>query len=379
MIRIVCINCGQKLSAEDAAAGRRAKCPKCGAVLSIPSGAPFEPIEANSESAAPGTFGHPSGRDNVPSRSSHSNTTRCPYCSEEIPGGVAACPLCHKSLPPGVDCPKPSEHGRQYPFMAWRPPLGLRRVAKRVFNIAVTLTIVVVFGYVLYSLGDAIGIVGDLWGIGDGSQTRADREQDIASNIRRWINDECGFTKELFITCTSVDLKAQKRGSYVATATFSNGGSVKVDVTRTKDGHQMTIAADEIRRLYLMPPVKLTAEDIAQFAVTNKFASVGGARRPASDSPYEQWRRVDSGHPVTVGQWIKKTASHATVRVMIENPTVQIKAFLPSGNTCTWNCTISPLSQTCVVDSAIVSDGSLFDADEAFSFMMTVYYGDTMK
>tara|TARA_B100000029_G_scaffold504818_1_gene584347 strand:- start:1112 stop:1657 length:546 start_codon:yes stop_codon:yes gene_type:complete len=96
-IEVSCSACGKVLRAKDSAAGKKAKCPDCGAVISIPE-AVFDAVDADE-------FG--SGFDDeldfaaveqyspaASSGGSGSKRRPCPACGEMIVSGAAKCRFC---------------------------------------------------------------------------------------------------------------------------------------------------------------------------------------------------------------------------------------------------------------------------------------------
>lgn len=90
-IEVTCTSCGKTLNAKDSAAGRQAKCPDCGSLISIP-----EPIyDAVVDPAAEDDFARieepqPPGDDRPRSP--------CPLCGEMIVSGAAKCRFCGEYL-----------------------------------------------------------------------------------------------------------------------------------------------------------------------------------------------------------------------------------------------------------------------------------------
>ena len=84
----VSCTCGARLQVRDDAAGKKAKCPKCGAVLPVPAAAPDDGFRIlEEEGTAPATAGPPSP-----------SMKRCAYCGGRIPGPVEQCLHCGRAL-----------------------------------------------------------------------------------------------------------------------------------------------------------------------------------------------------------------------------------------------------------------------------------------
>ena len=81
-IRVECDACGKVLNAKDDAAGKKAKCPDCGKVLSIPNQEVFD------AEAADTNFGSANSDDGSDDR------RPCPACGEEIKKNAVKCRFC---------------------------------------------------------------------------------------------------------------------------------------------------------------------------------------------------------------------------------------------------------------------------------------------
>lgn len=109
-IAVACSTCGRSFKAPDSAAGRRAKCPKCGAVLPIPgpessaptppqptAPAPEPPPPAALARVARPPAGHavaPSSRDDP----DEDDYKKCPFCGEDIRARAKKCKHCGETL-----------------------------------------------------------------------------------------------------------------------------------------------------------------------------------------------------------------------------------------------------------------------------------------
>jgi len=84
-IRFPCSACGKTMRAPDAFAGKKAKCPLCGAVQVIPAeddAGLFPPVSAERPPAA------------QPAAPTGAETVDCPGCGEAMPRAAPACPAC---------------------------------------------------------------------------------------------------------------------------------------------------------------------------------------------------------------------------------------------------------------------------------------------
>jgi predicted RNA-binding Zn-ribbon protein involved in translation (DUF1610 family) len=108
-ILVKCASCGKSLSAPDAYAGKRVKCPGCGQVVLVPQAVP---TAQQSPAAAPAPAGDPQGirdAEPVPSGPASASLTPggesrrpCPQCGELIIVGAAKCRYCNAIFDPTV-------------------------------------------------------------------------------------------------------------------------------------------------------------------------------------------------------------------------------------------------------------------------------------
>ena len=95
-IKVTCGGCGATLSTPDSSAGKRAKCPKCGSIIEIPSADDGDdaldplasPLDGLSESEM--TSGEVQQDDRKP----------CPACGEMIMRGAMKCRFCGEIFDP---------------------------------------------------------------------------------------------------------------------------------------------------------------------------------------------------------------------------------------------------------------------------------------
>ncbi|GIW94359.1 MAG: hypothetical protein KatS3mg110_2400 [Pirellulaceae bacterium] len=94
---VVTCQCGQKLSAPDSLAGKKARCPKCGAVLAVPA------PSANRAGAATSRPAKPGGSQGSTAARSGGTTGSDEKLFDEIglkaPQAGKECPECHGHLP----------------------------------------------------------------------------------------------------------------------------------------------------------------------------------------------------------------------------------------------------------------------------------------
>lgn len=90
-IEVTCTACGKTLSAKDSSAGKQAKCPDCGSLISIP-----EPIyDALEDPATPGVF---DPVEDSQAAADDRPRSACPQCGEMIVSGAAKCRFCGEYL-----------------------------------------------------------------------------------------------------------------------------------------------------------------------------------------------------------------------------------------------------------------------------------------
>ena len=94
-IEVSCPACGKTLQAKDSAAGKQAKCPGCGGIISIPEAvldAVDEVQEFDQEFDA--DFDYAAAEQQGPSSPSEQSRRPCPQCGEMIVSGAAKCRFC---------------------------------------------------------------------------------------------------------------------------------------------------------------------------------------------------------------------------------------------------------------------------------------------
>jgi predicted RNA-binding Zn-ribbon protein involved in translation (DUF1610 family) len=111
-ISVACSTCGSKIKAPDSAAGKEAKCPKCGASLVVPltgtSTADSEHVAAPLTNVAPPPPAVVQSRPPVaaiqevlPSRQAV-DYKDCPFCGEEVLTTALKCKHCGETLDPAL-------------------------------------------------------------------------------------------------------------------------------------------------------------------------------------------------------------------------------------------------------------------------------------
>lgn len=83
-IEFHCSKCGKFLSTDESKAGRQAKCPGCGELITVPQ-------SSTAESAGDAGEATPVAKPARPPRP-------CPMCGAEVPAGARACPACGEEL-----------------------------------------------------------------------------------------------------------------------------------------------------------------------------------------------------------------------------------------------------------------------------------------
>lgn len=83
-IEFHCSKCGKFLSTDESKAGRQAKCPGCGDLITVPQASTVE-------------AGGDAGED-APVAKSARPSRPCPMCGAEVPTGAKACPACGEEL-----------------------------------------------------------------------------------------------------------------------------------------------------------------------------------------------------------------------------------------------------------------------------------------
>jgi len=107
LIRFDCEQCGARLKMQPSTAGRRAKCPKCGAVLTVPlTGAPTagSPVGADHSGHVSSPDNHSGQAVSAPA-AVHPDASvvagRCPNCGIDLRPGVVLCVACGTNLQTG--------------------------------------------------------------------------------------------------------------------------------------------------------------------------------------------------------------------------------------------------------------------------------------
>lgn len=104
-IQFKCNQCGRKLQAPDSAAGRRAKCPDCGTVMTIPGDVYDAEEVAVAEEVIPATRQEGEGAYGLAEpapRREEADRTPCAMCGELIPAGAAKCRYCGEIFDPAL-------------------------------------------------------------------------------------------------------------------------------------------------------------------------------------------------------------------------------------------------------------------------------------
>lgn len=88
-IEFHCSKCGKFLSTDESKAGRQAKCPGCGELVTVPDASPAETVE------------------DAPIAKSPRPTRPCPMCGADVPRGEKTCPACGEELSADTSRPTP--------------------------------------------------------------------------------------------------------------------------------------------------------------------------------------------------------------------------------------------------------------------------------
>ena len=91
-IEVSCPACGKVLHAKDSAAGKQAKCPGCGGIISIPE-AVFDAVD-EFDQGFDADFDYAAAEHAGPPALSGSQRRPCPQCGEMIVAGAAKCRFC---------------------------------------------------------------------------------------------------------------------------------------------------------------------------------------------------------------------------------------------------------------------------------------------
>ena len=97
-IQVSCTGCGKTLQAKDSAAGKQAKCPDCGGIISIPE-AVYDAIDEPSADVDEGfdadfDFDYAAAEHQSPTAPAGSQRRPCPQCGEMIVSSAAKCRFC---------------------------------------------------------------------------------------------------------------------------------------------------------------------------------------------------------------------------------------------------------------------------------------------
>lgn len=101
-IQVTCSACHSSFNAPDSAAGKRAKCPKCGGVIEIPQPKPagLEDEILEAEPAAPRPFSDEDFAEPAPSVPVGDDRKPCPMCGEMIQKDAVKCRYCGEIFDP---------------------------------------------------------------------------------------------------------------------------------------------------------------------------------------------------------------------------------------------------------------------------------------
>ena len=94
-IQVSCPACGKTLQAKDSAAGKQAKCPDCGGIISIPE-AVYDAIDEPDEfgTGFDADFDYAAAEHQSPTAPKGSQRRPCPQCGEMIVTNAAKCRFC---------------------------------------------------------------------------------------------------------------------------------------------------------------------------------------------------------------------------------------------------------------------------------------------
>lgn len=99
-IPVVCPSCSAKIKAPPTMAGRKAKCPKCGAAITVGPGSPSTSERPDTDSGSKGSViqSEPAAQDGETAAKVGREQVHCPACREPLKGHVARCPHCTSVL-----------------------------------------------------------------------------------------------------------------------------------------------------------------------------------------------------------------------------------------------------------------------------------------